>query len=81
MDTNLVEDTHVTNVDFVDDALDNANHATACCITVNDVKDFMDNSWRYSDVDAIFASNNTRHASHLNSAPGRVFDFYRGTIL
>ena len=25
----------------------------------------------------IFALNNTSHASHLNSAPGLVFDFYR----
>ena len=28
--------------------------------------------------DTIFASNKTHHASHLNSAPGWVFDFYRG---
>lgn len=28
----------------------------------------------------IFASNTTRHASHKNSAPGRVFEFYTGHI-
>jgi hypothetical protein len=28
-------------------------------------------------VCCIFAGNNTSHASHLNSAPGLVFDFYR----
>ena len=29
----------------------------------------------------IFASNKTHHASHLNSAPGWVFDFYREDVL
>jgi hypothetical protein len=31
--------------------------------------------------DIIFASNKTHHASHLNSAPGWVFDFYGGHVL
>jgi hypothetical protein len=30
--------------------------------------------------DIIFASNKTHHASHMNSAPGWVFDFYGGLI-
>jgi hypothetical protein len=29
----------------------------------------------------IFALNNTSHASHLNSAPGLVFDFYRVNLI
>lgn len=28
----------------------------------------------------IFVPNNTCHASHLNSAPGRVFAFYRLSV-
>lgn len=27
-----------------------------------------------------FAVNNTSHASHQHSAPGLVFDFFRGTL-
>lgn len=27
-----------------------------------------------------FVINNTSHASHQNSAPGLVFDFFRGTL-
>jgi hypothetical protein len=34
----------------------------------------------YSNACHIFVNNKTRHASHLNSAPGRVFDFYGGYI-
>lgn len=30
--------------------------------------------------DTIFALNKTHHASHLNSAPGWVFDFYGGHV-
>ena len=30
-----------------------------------------------SKMSYTFALNNTSHASHLNSAPGLVFDFYR----
>lgn len=30
--------------------------------------------------DIIFVSNKTHHASHLNSAPGWVFDFYGGHV-
>jgi hypothetical protein len=30
--------------------------------------------------DTIFVSNKTHHASHLNSAPGWVFDFYGGHV-
>ncbi len=36
------------------------------------------NSYKY---DTIFVTNRTRHASHLNSAPRRVFDFYGGLVL
>jgi len=31
--------------------------------------------------DSIFVINRTCHASHLNSAPRRVFDFYGGHVL
>ena len=30
----------------------------------------------YSNTFSIFAINMTSHASHLNSAPGEVFEFY-----
>lgn len=33
------------------------------------------------NFDTIFAGNKTHHASHLNSAPGWVFDFYGGHVL
>jgi hypothetical protein len=35
----------------------------------------------YIIFDIIFASNKTHHASHLNSAPGWVFDFYGGNVI
>jgi len=35
----------------------------------------------YIKNDIIFASNKTHHASHLNSAPGWVFDLYGGHVL
>lgn len=35
----------------------------------------------YIKNDIIFAINRTRHASHLNSAPRRVFDFYGGYVI
>ena len=31
-------------------------------------------------LDCIIVGNKTRHASHSNSAPGRVFDFYGGAL-
>lgn len=36
--------------------------------------------WNFIKFDTIFASNKTHHASHLNSAPGWVFDFYGGHV-
>jgi len=38
------------------------------------------NIWNCGTIMRIFASNNTCHASRKNSAPGRVFDFYRGEL-
>ena len=35
----------------------------------------------YSKYYCIFAGNKTRHASRQISAPGRVFDFYKGQVL
>lgn len=35
----------------------------------------------FNKFDSIFATNKTHHASHRNSAPGWVFDFYRGLVL
>ena len=32
-------------------------------------------------ISCIFTCNNTSHASHLNSAPGLVFDFYKASKL
>jgi len=34
----------------------------------------------YIKFDTIFVGNKTHHASHKNSAPGWVFDFYGGHI-
>jgi hypothetical protein len=34
----------------------------------------------YIKIDITFTSNKTHHASHLNSAPGWVLDFYGGSV-
>lgn len=51
----------------------------------NDGKVLTDEIFLLKNLDlvslhCIFVGNKTRHASHSNSAPGRVFDFYGGAL-
>lgn len=43
-------------------------------IHINSYNHICQNEYNY----CIFDNNRTRHASHWNSAPRRVFDFYGG---
>lgn len=54
------------------------------CAVMQPEKSYFKNNSQFICINliivTIFVTNKTHHASHLNSAPGWVFDFYGGYL-
>jgi hypothetical protein len=54
------------------------------CAVMSPEKSYFKNNSQFVCINliivTIFVTNKTHHASHLNSAPGWVFDFYGGHL-